>query len=122
MVLLTAIVTPIAMLASWRIEEKVPLYFSMVLFPANRIVWDLYRVELSLVHLLGTWPDTGLFPDQTLGRPGRSAAATQFFIYTMNTGSIAMPALIPRHLLDGAEPLISRDSQNWVVRVNWLTP
>ena len=32
MVLLSAIVVPMAMLASWKIEERVPLYFALVLF------------------------------------------------------------------------------------------
>ncbi|MDB6016873.1 MAG: dehydrogenase subunit [Pedosphaera sp.] len=90
MVLLTAIVVPIAMLASWRIEEKVPLYFSMFLllqaglfgtFTAlNFFHWFIFW-ELSLVpafFLIKLW-----------GGPRRSAAATQFFIYTM-VGSVAM--------------------------------
>src|SRR5205823_2701759 len=32
MVLLSAIIVPMAILASWRIEERVPLYFALVLF------------------------------------------------------------------------------------------
>ena len=32
MVLLSALVVPMAMLASWKIEERVPLYFALVLF------------------------------------------------------------------------------------------
>jgi hypothetical protein len=42
----------------------------------SRFVRHIYRVELfPLVHLLGTGPDSGVFPDQNLGRsaahPGR---------------------------------------------------
>src|SRR5258705_1971579 len=90
MVLLTAIVVPIAILASWRIEEKVPLYFSMFLllqaglfgtFTAlNFFHWFIFW-ELSLVpafFLIKLW-----------GGEKRRAAAMQFFIYTM-VGSIAM--------------------------------
>jgi NADH-quinone oxidoreductase subunit M len=90
MVLLTAIITPIAMLSSWRISEKVPLYFSMMLFleaglfgtftALNFFHWFLFW-ELSLVpafFLIKLW-----------GGPNRSVAATQFFVYTM-VGSITM--------------------------------
>lgn len=90
MVLLTAVVTPMAMLASWRLEERVPLYYGLVLFlqaglfgtftALNFFHWFLFW-ELSLVpafFLIKLW-----------GGPGRSSAATQFFIYTM-VGSIAL--------------------------------
>lgn len=90
MVLLTAIVVPMAMLASTGIQEKVPIYFGLVLllqaglfgtFTAlNFFHWFIYW-ELSLIpafFLIKFW-----------GGPLRSAAATQFFVYTM-VGSIAM--------------------------------
>src|SRR5258705_1433575 len=90
MVLLTAIVVPIAILASWRIEEKVPLYFSMFLFleaglfgtftALNFFHWFIFW-ELSLIpafFLIKLW-----------GGPQRSSAATQFFVYTM-AGSVAL--------------------------------
>src|ERR1700704_1734013 len=32
MLMLSVIVTPMAMLASWRIEERVPIYYSLILF------------------------------------------------------------------------------------------
>jgi NADH-quinone oxidoreductase subunit M len=90
MVLLSAIVVPMAMLASWNIEERVPLYFGLVLslqaglfgtFTAlNFFHWFLFW-ELSLVPaflLIRLW-----------GGPGRGPAATQFFLYTM-AGSVAL--------------------------------
>ena len=90
MVLLAAIVTPVAILASWRIENKANIYFAMVLllqaglfgtFTAlNFFHWFIFW-ELSLIpafFLIKLW-----------GGPQRSAAATQFFIYTM-VGSVAM--------------------------------
>ncbi len=90
MVLLTAVVVPMAMLASWRIEEKVPLYFALVLllqgglfgaFTAlNFFHWFIYW-ELSLVpafFLIKLW-----------GGVRRSQAALQFFVYTM-VGSVTM--------------------------------
>jgi NADH-quinone oxidoreductase subunit M len=90
MVLLSALVVPMSMLASWRIKESAPLYFGLVLlleaglfgtFTAlNFFHWFIFW-ELSLVpafFLIKLW-----------GGPRRSAAATQFFIYTM-VGSVAM--------------------------------
>jgi len=90
MLLLTALVVPMAMLASWKIKERVPLYFALVLFlqaglfgtftALNFFHWFIFW-ELSLVpafFLIKLW-----------GGPMRSSAATQFFIYTM-VGSVAM--------------------------------
>ncbi|HWV99215.1 MAG TPA: NADH-quinone oxidoreductase subunit M [Candidatus Acidoferrum sp.] len=90
MVMLSAIVVPMALLASWRIEERAPLYFGLILFlqsglfgtftAQNFFHWFLFW-ELSLVpafFLIKLW-----------GGPARSAAATQFFVYTM-AGSVAM--------------------------------
>lgn len=90
MVMLSAIVVPMALLASWGIEERAHLYFALVLFlqsglfgtftAQNFFHWFIFW-ELSLVpafFLIKLW-----------GGPARSAAATQFFIYTM-AGSVAM--------------------------------
>jgi len=90
MVLLSALVVPMALLASGLIEERVPLYFGLVLWleaglfgtftALNFIHWFLFW-ELSLVpafFLIRLW-----------GGPLRSEAATQFFVYTM-AGSIAL--------------------------------
>ncbi len=90
MVLLTSLVVPMAMLASWKIEDRVPIYFSLVLFlqaglfgtftALNFFHWFIFW-ELSLIpafFLIKLW-----------GGPMRSAAATQFFVYTM-VGSVAM--------------------------------
>lgn len=90
MLLLSSIVVPIAILASWRIQERVGLYFSLVLFlqaclfgtftALNFFHWFIFW-ELSLVptfFLIKLW-----------GGPRRTPAATQFLIYTM-VGSIAM--------------------------------
>jgi NADH-quinone oxidoreductase subunit M len=90
MVLLSALVVPLAMFASWNIEDRVPLYFGLVLFlqsglfgtftALNFFHWFIYW-ELSLIpafFLIKFW-----------GGPMRSEAATQFFVYTM-VGSVAM--------------------------------
>ena len=90
MVLLTAIVTPIAILASWKIEEKVPLYYSMILFLQTGLFGTF--TALNFFHWFIFW-ELGLVPAFFLikfwGGPRRGAAATQFFVYTM-VGSVAM--------------------------------
>jgi NADH-quinone oxidoreductase subunit M len=90
MVLLSAIVVPMAVLASWKIEQRVPAYFALVLFlqaglfgtftALNFFHWFIYW-ELSLIpafFLIKLW-----------GGPLRTPAATQFFISTM-AGSVAL--------------------------------
>ncbi len=90
MVLLTAIVVPMAMLASWRIEERVPLYFALVLFLQAGLMGTF--TALNFFHWFLFW-EISLIPAFFLiklwGGPLRSAAATQFFVYTM-VGSVAM--------------------------------
>ncbi len=90
MLLLSAIVVPMSIAASWHIEERTSLYFSLVLFlqaglfgtftALNFFHWFIYW-ELSLIpafFLIRLW-----------GGPQRAWAATQFFVYTM-VGSIAL--------------------------------
>ena len=90
MLLLSSIVVPIAMAASWQIQDRVPLYYSLVLllqaclfgtFTAlNFFHWFIFW-ELSLIpafFLIRLW-----------GGPRRTKAATQFLVYTM-VGSVAM--------------------------------
>ncbi len=90
MVLLTALVVPFALIASWRVAANTKAFVSLMLlleaglfgaFTAlNFVHWFLFW-ELSLVpafFLIKLW-----------GGPGRAAAATQFFLYTM-VGSVAM--------------------------------
>ena len=92
MVLLTALIVPFAMLASWKIASNPKLYFALALFlesvlfgtftAQNFIHWFLFW-ELSLIpafFLIRIW-----------GGPNRTGAASQFFIYTM-VGSVAMLA------------------------------
>ena len=90
MLLLTALVVPMSMLASWQIRENAALYFSLVLFlqaglfgtftALNFFHWFIFW-ELSLIpafFLIRLW-----------GGPRRASAATQFFVYTM-VGSVAL--------------------------------
>jgi len=90
MVLLSAILVPMAVLASWKAGKNTPLYFALILFlqsglfgaftALNFFHWFIFW-ELSLVpafFLIRLW-----------GGPERSGAAAQFFIYTL-VGSIAL--------------------------------
>lgn len=90
MVLLTALLTPMAMLASWRNEDRPQLYFSLVLFLQSGLFGTF--TALNFFHWFLFW-ELSLIPAFFLvrlwGGPQRAAAATQFFVYTM-VGSIAL--------------------------------
>jgi len=90
LVLLTAIVMPMAILASWKIEERVPLYFSLVLFLEAGLIGTF--TALNFFHWFIFW-ELSLIPAFFLikfwGGADRSFAATQFFVYTM-VGSVTM--------------------------------
>jgi NADH-quinone oxidoreductase subunit M len=90
MVLLAAILTPMAILASSKVTERAALYFALMLllesglfgaFTAlNFFHWFLFW-ELSLIpafFLIRLW-----------GGPRRAAASTMFFVYTM-VGSVTL--------------------------------
>jgi NADH-quinone oxidoreductase subunit M len=90
MVLLTAIITPMAMLASWRNEDRPHLYYSMVLFLQSGLIGTF--TALNFFHWFIFW-ELSLIPAFFLvrlwGGPQRAAAAMQFFVYTM-VGSIGL--------------------------------
>jgi NADH-quinone oxidoreductase subunit M len=90
MLLLSAIVVPMSIAASWQLEEGTSLYLSLILFlqaglfgtftALNFFHWFIFW-ELSLIpafFLIRLW-----------GGPQRAAAATQFFVYTM-VGSVTL--------------------------------
>jgi NADH-quinone oxidoreductase subunit M len=90
MLLLSSIVVPMSMAASWQLEEGTSLYLSLILFlqaglfgtftALNFFHWFIFW-ELSLIpafFLIRLW-----------GGPQRAAAATQFFVYTM-VGSVTL--------------------------------
>ncbi len=90
MILLTAIVAPMTMLASWKMEGQVRLYFALVLFLQSGLFGTF--TALNFFHWFIFW-ELSLIPAFFLiklwGGPRKTAAATQFFIYTM-VGSIAL--------------------------------
>lgn len=90
MLLLSSIVVPIGMLASWHIQDRVPLYYSLVLVLQTCLFGTF--TALNFFHWFVFW-ELSLIPAFFLiklwGGPRRTKAATQFLVYTM-VGSIAM--------------------------------
>jgi NADH-quinone oxidoreductase subunit M len=90
MLALTALVTPMAILAAWRTDDRPHLYFGLVLFlqaglfgtftALNFFHWFLFW-ELSLIP--------AFFLVRLWGGSQRGPAAMQFFVYTM-VGSIGL--------------------------------
>ena len=90
MLLLTSIVVPIGIIASWQIQERVSLYFSLVLILQTCLFGTF--TALNFFHWFIFW-ELSLIPAFFLirlwGGPRRASAATQFLVYTM-VGSVAM--------------------------------
>ena len=90
MILLSAVVVPMAMLASSKKEESAPLYYALILFLQSGLFGTF--TALNFFHWFLFW-ELSLIPAFFLiklwGGPQRTAAATQFFIYTM-VGSITL--------------------------------
>jgi NADH-quinone oxidoreductase subunit M len=90
MVMLTAVITPMAMLASWQIAGRPRIYFSLILFLQAGLFGTF--TTLNFFHWFVFW-ELSLIPAFFLirlwGGPQRAPAATQFFVYTM-FGSITL--------------------------------
>ncbi|SEF91212.1 NADH dehydrogenase subunit M [Bryocella elongata] len=90
MLLLSAIVTLLGMGASWKISDRVPLYYALVLL-LEACLFGAFTA-LNFVHWFTFW-ELSLVPAFFLiklwGGTRRSTAATQFLVYTM-VGSVAM--------------------------------
>jgi len=90
LVLLSALLVPMAMLAAWRLEDRVGAYFGLMLLLESGLIGTF--TALNFFHWFLFW-ELSLIPAFFLiklwGGPERSAAATQFFVYTM-VGSVAL--------------------------------
>jgi NADH-quinone oxidoreductase subunit M len=90
MVLLSALLAPFAMLASWEIGPNRNLYFALILFLEAGLFGTF--TALNFFHWFIYW-EMGLIPAFFLiklwGGPRRTRAANQFLIYTL-AGSVAM--------------------------------
>ncbi len=90
MLLLSAIVTPMAIAASGQIRENVPALCIADVNAPGGVVRDLYCAEFfSLVSLWELSLIPAFFLIRLWGGPQRAAASTQFFLYTM-LGSVAL--------------------------------
>lgn len=90
MILLTAVVVLLALLASTQVQERAPLFYGLVLF----LQGGLYGAftAMNFFHWFLFWELTlipAFFLIRLWGGKGRGPAALQFFVYTM-VGSIAM--------------------------------
>jgi NADH-quinone oxidoreductase subunit M len=90
MVLLTAVVTPLALLAHWKLEEDVKLFFVLFLLLESGMFGVF--TALNFFHWFIYW-ELGLIPMFFLikiwGHENRTYASFKFFIYTLG-GSIGM--------------------------------
>lgn len=90
MVVLASLITPLALLVSDRITERVQLYHGLVLFLQAGLIGTF--TALNFFHWFIFW-ELSLIPAFFLvrfwGGLNRAPAATQFFVYTM-VGSVAM--------------------------------
>jgi len=90
MLLLTAVVVPIGIAASWRIQQRTSLYFALVLLLQACMIGTF--TTLNFFHFFLFW-ELSLIPAFFLirlwGGKRAAKAATQFLVYTM-VGSIAM--------------------------------
>ena len=108
MVLLTSLIVPFGLLASWRVEENTRGFVSLLLFlqaglfgaftALNFIHWFLFY-ELTLVpayFLIKLW-----------GGSQRSSAANQFFIFTMVGSVTLLLSMLAVYLVTGSFDLIA---------------
>jgi NADH-quinone oxidoreductase subunit M len=90
MVLLSAIVTPMAILASAKVTERASLYFALMLLLQSGLFGTF--TALNFFHWFIFW-ELSLIPAFFLirlwGGPRRAHAATLFFVYTM-VGSVGL--------------------------------
>jgi NADH-quinone oxidoreductase subunit M len=90
MVVLSAVVVPIGMVASWQIKERIALYYALLLLLETCLFGTF--TALNFFHWFIFW-ELGLIPAFFLialwGGARSKQAATQFLVYTM-VGSVAM--------------------------------
>ena len=90
MVLLTALVIPMAVVVAWEVTENAAAYFALVLLLESGLIGTF--TALSFLHWFVYWEFClipAFFLIKLWGGPRRGAAATQFFVYTM-VGSVAL--------------------------------
>jgi len=113
MLLLTALVVPMAMLASGGIKDRVPLHFSLVLFLQAGLFGTF--TALNFFHWFMFW-ELSLIPAFFLiklwGGPLRTQAATQFLLYTMVGSVTLLLAFVAIYLATGEFDFIKLAEKN----------
>ncbi len=70
MLVLSAIVVLMSLMASWNNEKHGPVYCALVLFLEAGLFGTFTALNFrALVHLLGAEPDSGILPGADLGQP-----------------------------------------------------
>ncbi|ACL24523.1 complex I subunit 4 family protein [Chloroflexus aggregans] len=90
LVLLTAVMTPVAVVASWRVSERVHAHLALLLLLEAAMLG--YFVALDFFFFFIFWEFSlvpAFFLIQNWGREQRRYAAFKFFVYTM-AGSLGM--------------------------------
>ncbi|MBN2822421.1 MAG: NADH-quinone oxidoreductase subunit M [Coriobacteriia bacterium] len=108
MVFLSALLTLVAVVASWKIEVKPKAYFAMILllevgmngvfmaldFVLFYVFWEL--VLVPMYFLIGTW-----------GGPRREYAAMKFFLYTLFGSVFMLVGIIALYLQAGTFDIVA---------------
>ncbi|KXK22757.1 MAG: NADH-quinone oxidoreductase subunit M [Chloroflexi bacterium OLB15] len=100
MVLLTGILTPLAVLISWEVEERVNVHMALILFFETGLMGTFIVLDMMLFFL---FYEVSLVPMYFIinqwGGPNRKYASTKFFIYSLG-GSLGM--LLAIQLIGGS--------------------
>ncbi len=131
LVLLTALIFPLALMASWSIEERVKEYMTLMLLLETGVLGVFLALDLLLFYVF--WEFT-LVPMTLLigiwGGPRRIYAAIKFFLYTMAGSVFMLVAIVALWLLSRPltgtgtfdpvwmaahlSPLLSPAAQRWL--------
>jgi NADH-quinone oxidoreductase subunit M len=116
MVLLTGILTPLAVLISWEIEDRVNTHLALILFFATGAMGVFVALDLMIFFLF--W-ELSLVPMYFLinqwGGPNRQYASVKFMIYSIG-GSLGF--LLATQLVGWTAgtfdlPLLTREAERW---------
>lgn len=116
MVLLTGILTPLAVLISWEIEDRANIHLALILFFEGPLFGVFAALDLMIFFL---FYELSLVPMYFLinqwGGPNRRYASTKFFIYSLG-GSLGM--LLAIQLIGWSASTISPDIVETVRGIN----
>lgn len=121
LVLLTALIFPLALMASWAIEERVKEYMALMLLLETGVLGVFLALDLLLFYIF--WEFT-LVPMTLLigiwGGPRRIYAAIKFFLYTMAGSVFMLVAIVAMWLL--SRPLTGTGTFDPVWMASHLSP